>query len=255
MRAYVTDEKGNNYNVPVSVKRSTNDINGYWGYNNESVLTNESVLISNNNSNRHFNVGFTVSAELKGNFSVRICAEIVKLDAMSGKVVALYSDSKTYFEYDRVINVENSNYFISENGKGDLGNIDIAVYHDSNALISGTEANFYIKISNKNDFDIYIMIINIFCIRDNEHEGNVVRELTDSDGKSIINSSTWGYSDLFGTEGKTDIKAGETVTYSAKCTLYSDDSGKIQPVCFRICLEKKYYPLWICIDTTVFLIL
>ena len=253
MRGYVTDEKGNNHNVPVSVKRSknditpdmngywvTNDINGYWGYNNESVLTDESVLLSPR-VYADFYVGFTVPAELNGNFSVSIYAEFVKLDDISGKVVALYSDTKTYFKYDRVINVENSNYFISENGKGDLGNIDIDVWHDGNALISGTEANFYIKISNKNDFDVDIMRIKIFCTRDNE---GVVLELTDSDGKSIINNPSWGYSCISFTEGKTDIRAGETVTYSAKCTLYSNDSGKIQPVCFYIYLgEDVLYPV------------
>lgn len=268
LRGYVTDEKGNKYNVPTFVKRGvssfnhdeidiTNDINGYWGYKNESVLTDESVSIPTRfkfgEGAERFYVSCIVPSELKGNFSIHIYVEAVKLDDASGKVAALHSDSKTYYEYDCVTNVENSNYCISESGSGDLSNVDVDVYHDGNDLIMGTEANFYIKISNKNDFDIKLGQLTSRWARENsdyEYDGknhydlNLPHksfEITDPDGKSMINhycDNDFGFSLIIAPEGRFVIKAGETVTYRAKCTVTSDDSGKIQPIDFDIWLAK-----------------
>ncbi|MCM1082102.1 MAG: hypothetical protein NC428_01360 [Clostridium sp.] len=271
LKGYVIDEKGNEYNIPISVSAGkdyysdtyniTNDTTGYLGYNNESVLTDESVLVAQT-TRAHYSIRCTVPSELEGKFSMRIYAECVRLDDENGKVVASYSQTDTfYLGYNRVINIENSNYDIKETCEGVLDNVDINVYHDGNYLTAEAEANFYIQISNHNDYDLLLEEITSRWARtvlglpqDAEHQYNVVvrnddvldfvhskgMQIIDANGKNIVNDCCrdhMGYyvrTRLNPMEEWSFIKAGETVTYKVNCTLLSDDDGKLQPIDFTI---------------------
>ncbi|MCM1170523.1 MAG: hypothetical protein NC393_00180 [Clostridium sp.] len=271
LKGYVIDEKGNEYNIPISVSAGknpdsdtyniTNDTTGYLGYNNESVLTDESVLVAPTTDAFYF-IRCTVPSELEGKFSMRIYAEYVRLDDANGKVVASYSKTDVfYLGYNRVINIENSNYDIKENCEGVLDNVDINVYHDGNYLTAEAEANFYIQISNHNDYDLLLEEITSRWARtvlglpqDAEHQYNVVvrnddvldfvhskgMQIIDANGKNIVNDCCrdhMGYyvrTRLNPMEEWSFIKAGETVTYKVNCTLSPDDDGKLQPIDFTI---------------------
>ncbi len=265
LRGYITDEKGNKYNVPVSVKKDTtkisdeeiditNDINGYWGYKNESVLTDKSVcIIANPNheygegrTDKSYELSYIVPKELEGNFTFHVYAEVVRLDDAFGKVVALCSDSGTYFKYDHVTNVENSNYSISEIGKGDLGNVDIDVYYDGNYLTTGAERNFYIQISNNNDFNIVLnCIMSKWAYENYDSEDEIIKnmQIIHPDGRNMTNlrgSDEAGYARIFDEieVGGSVIKAGQTATYRVNCMLYSDFGEKTQPIDFMVELGR-----------------
>ncbi|MCM1170769.1 MAG: hypothetical protein NC393_01450 [Clostridium sp.] len=258
LRGYVTDEKGNEYNVPVSVEVQkkisegspakdyviTNDSKGYWGYSDESVLTDEGVLHSADIETAWYCFNYTVPVELKGNFQAYIYIEFVRLDD-TGKIISLCGQSGTYFEYDRVINIENSNYCISESAKVDLGNVDLDVYYDGNYLIAGTERIFYIQISNKNDFDICLKAIRSYWATENyDSEDEAIKDMLiiAPDGRNITNwydpygstgyDAAWDDTEI----GGSVIKAGETVTYRVNCRLSSEYSEKDQLIDFRILL-------------------
>lgn len=260
LRGYVTDEKGNEYNVPVSVIKDknrnddaieiTNDKNGYWGYNNESVLTGKSVLIRPDaelwdGETVNYEFSYTVPMELEGNYTVHIYAEFVRLDETSGKVVALCSRSGTYFEYDRITNVENSNYSISETGIGEVGNVDIDVYYDGNYLAVGAERNFYIQIRNKNDYDIGMSLLYSHWARENYDSGDEAIEgikIIDSDGRNITNhycDEDVGFFWANAERGKSVIKAGETATYRVNCMVPSDYVENDQTIDFTMILSDS----------------
>ncbi|MCM1287037.1 MAG: hypothetical protein NC240_01915 [Clostridium sp.] len=252
LRGYVTDEKGNEYNVPVSVEVQkrvyegssrkdcdiTNDPKGYWGYSDESVLTDEGVLYSVDIDTAYYLFNYTVPAELEGNFQAYIYIEFVRLND-TGKIISLCGQSGTYFEYDRVKNIENSNYDIWESGSGVLGNVDIDVYHDGNSLTSEAETNFYIQISNNNNFDIQLY----YLLSSWGKKDDTGMKIIDADGRDIVNhncDNDIGYTWYEQEEAKRIyIKAGETVTYKVNCVLSPDASGKIQPIDFTITLSQN----------------
>ncbi|MCM1173378.1 MAG: hypothetical protein NC393_14805, partial [Clostridium sp.] len=287
MRCYVTDEKGNEYTVPISISVmklfrdegqsgwdtkdfniTNNDPMGYLGYDDESVLTDESILVSPTTdlNNTRYSIKYTIPAELEGSFSAHIYAEYVRLDDATSKVVASYSQTDTCFlGYNRVINKENSNYDIKENCSGDFDNVDINIYHDGNYLTAEAEANFYIQISNHNDYDLLLREIRSCWARtvldlrqglwhnNGFHDEGVLdyvhsngMQIIDANGKNIVNhccDSDIGYDNmamLIALEEWIFIRAGETVTYKVNCTLSSDDNGKLQPIDFIISLRAYY---------------
>lgn len=180
--------------------------------------------------------------EIEGNFTFHAYAEVVRLDDASGKVVALCSDSGTYFKYDHVTNVENNNYSISEIGKGDLGNVDIEVYYDGNYLTTGAERNFYIQISNNNDFNIVLnCIMSKWAYENYDSEDEIIKnmQIIHPDGRNMTNlrgSDEAGYARIFDEieVGGSVIKAGQTATYRVNCMLYSDFGEKTQPIDFMV---------------------
>ena len=266
LKGYATDDKGNKYNVPISVKYDgwygiseesdiTNDVNGYWGYSNEGVLMDENILIHPENTNiytewhKNYSVSYTVPVEIKDNFVFHMYVEIVRLDDTSGKVLELYSDSEIWFEHNQLTNIENSDYCILENIMGTL-DIDINVYHEGNTLIPNTEATFYIEIYNKNDFTIELVRIQSQWARDKYDSVDELRNgmsIIDSNGINITNcieDDMAGFDflpELWMEPAVIDIKAGEMVTFKVNCTLSADDSGKTQPIDFQIELTDELH--------------
>ncbi|MCM1082569.1 MAG: hypothetical protein NC428_03745 [Clostridium sp.] len=269
LRGYVTDEKGNEYIVPISVIAEpvdpnianspdiTNDANGYLGYNNESVLINENVSISNTKK-RYYRFVYTEPVELNGNYSIYIYAEFVRLDDITGKIIASYSDYETKFYHNQIINVENSNYYIEEKSGGGYNNVDINVYHDGNYLIAGVKTNFYIQISNNSDFDISLDGIDTNLGEDefgnwNTSDPNSPHSLPKDEYVALIRSKGMqiiapngenvtdydyghNYKRGFSCKGGILIKAGETVTYRVVNCILSlrDDEKNIEDVRFTI---------------------
>lgn len=256
LRSYVIDEKGNKYNVPVVVETYalgtdkidiTNDINGYSGYNNESVLTDKGVCIPPKTAveggpSKYYDLNYTIPAELEGNITFYMYAEAVKLDDISGKVVSLCNDSGNYFMYECETNVENSNYSILRYVRAELGNVDIDVYYDGNYITAGSERNFYIQISNNNDFDIWLScIMSKWAYENYDSEDEIIKnmQIIHPDGRNMTNLrglDDAGYSRLFdGIEvGGSVIKAGQTATYRVNCMLSSDSGEKSQTMDFHI---------------------
>lgn len=275
LTAYVTDEKGNKYDVPVFVKWRgikdaryvtrdiTNDTKGYLGYNNENVLIDEKVSPNNvgHDGVYYYHCDITVPEQLnKGGWSFHVYAEVVRLDDTSGKVVASYST----YEVDDIY-IEN-NYYINEYGNtGDLENVDINIYQDGKYLIAGTETSFYIQISNNNDFDINLDLLEMPYIFGESKWGedypttkddgfvDWIRskspaQIIDSNGKNILNNaygSTVGYDCEISDMDSALIKAGETVTYrvdfilDSKSYLNDKGDGNFGVFGFRIVLTSE----------------
>ena len=265
LKSYVIDEKGNKYNVPVFVESYapdkidiTNDINGYSGYNNESVLTDKGVCIppktaGEGGPSKSYTLNYTIPVELEGNITFYMYAETVKLDDISGKVISLCNDSGNYSVYECVTNAENSNYSILEYVRAELGNVDIDVYYDGNHLTAGAERNFYIQISNNNDFDIWLKcIMSKWAYENYDSEDELIKnmQIIHPDGRNMTNlrgRGDAGYSALFDEiEGGSVIKAGQTATYRVNCMLSSDSSEKTQTIDFHIDVHSVYAGVYCC---------